>query len=153
MNICSMPAPYCIYKLTNIENGSVYIGSTDNIRRRYRNHFTTKKDLGGLFRELGKQRFCIEVIATANTKREALIIEEQSTLEARAIGSVYNTKDANKNYITNGRAENTATHKYCFKCRRTLLRSAFHKHSSKNDGLQPMCKEDAKKCRNMNKKD
>ena len=55
-----------IYKITNKINGKVYIGQSNNIERRKREHFdwnkTSKQYIDIIIRDLGQENFSFEVL-------------------------------------------------------------------------------------------
>ena len=55
-----------IYKITNNKNGMIYIGQTNNIERRYKEHFiwdqSNKQYIDQVIWELGKENFSFEII-------------------------------------------------------------------------------------------
>lgn len=54
-----------IYMLTDTSNGSIYIGSTSNLRRRINEH---RKHRGGVCLKYGIKDFVVDVIETVETK-------------------------------------------------------------------------------------
>lgn len=55
-----------IYKITNINNNKVYIGQSNNLERRYKEHFiwnlNNKQYIDELIQDLGKENFSFEII-------------------------------------------------------------------------------------------
>lgn len=55
-----------IYKITNINNNKVYIGQSNNLERRYKEHFVwklnNKQYIDELIQDLGKKNFSFEII-------------------------------------------------------------------------------------------
>ena len=77
---------YEIYKITNDVNGLVYIGYTSmGLSERLRHHAKYKKSvISQAIREIGKERFSISRIDTAETKEEAIRKEKVLTLQYRS---------------------------------------------------------------------
>lgn len=55
-----------IYKITNVNNNKVYIGQSNNLERRYKEHFiwnlNNKQYIDELIQDLGKENFSFEII-------------------------------------------------------------------------------------------
>lgn len=77
---------YEIYKITNNENGLIYIGYTTlGLKERFRHHAKYKKSvISQAIREHGKECFDIACIDTAQTKKEAIQKEKHWTLFYRS---------------------------------------------------------------------
>lgn len=84
---------FYVYKITNMRNGKIYIGKTNNIARRWAKHLSTAKiknpdDYSYIHKSINKwgaENFSIEIIAEYLTEEESLqaeidfIVEYEST--------------------------------------------------------------------------
>ncbi|MBR1805456.1 MAG: GIY-YIG nuclease family protein, partial [Selenomonadaceae bacterium] len=60
-----------IYKITNTDNGKIYIGQTTRtVEERFQEHMDSPFLIGRAIRKHGVDKFTIEVIATCETKEE-----------------------------------------------------------------------------------
>lgn len=65
-----------IYKLTNMDNGKIYIGQTRfNLEKRFKEHAKADSYIGYAIRQHGEDRFKREVLATCKTREEAYALE------------------------------------------------------------------------------
>ena len=65
-----------VYKITNLDNGKIYIGQTKfTIEKRFKEHAKTKSHIGDAIRKYGEEQFDLEVLATCETREEAYELE------------------------------------------------------------------------------
>lgn len=85
---------YQVYKITNKINGMVYIGSSTNVERRWRQHKEAsfnKKDhhynypLMIAFRKYGINNFTFEIINTLYTKEEMIKVEHDQIVKENCV--------------------------------------------------------------------
>ena len=74
-----MSETFYLYKITNILNQKLYIGITNDVKRRWRSHSHDKTVLGAAIRKYGKQNFKKEVLVVGPTE------EYVKDLEIKAI--------------------------------------------------------------------
>ncbi len=84
-----------LYKITNTINNKYYIGSSSNLKRRFRDHKKnleenkhSNKHLQASYNKYGKEAFIFEIIKFVS--KEKLIEEEQALLNTLDFNKVYN---------------------------------------------------------------
>lgn len=91
-----------IYQITNLINGKIYIGQTNNYHKRWSNHRTSKNDtvISRAIQKYGVENFSFEVLMKGLTEEEAnrqeiaLIKQKKSK-----VPNGYNVADGGKNII------------------------------------------------------
>ena len=94
-----------IYKITNKINGKVYIGQSNNIERRKREHFdwnkTSKQYIDIIIRDLGQENFSFEVLEECSLE-ELTCKEKQYIQQYNSFYDGYNkTKGGQNEYCGN----------------------------------------------------
>ena len=85
-----------IYKITNLDNGKIYVGRTQRtVKERFQGHCRAKSLLGRAIRAHGKDRFSIEILAECDDFNEA------NELERRFIAE-FHCKSPNGYNLTDG---------------------------------------------------
>lgn len=103
-----------IYKITNIQNGKIYVGQSNNIKRRWREHLSLTSTAHSAIREsikkYGKESFIFEVLEECPVE----LLNERETYwirELKSFGEGYNLNEGGE-YSSrgenNGRARLTA---------------------------------------------
>ena len=65
-----------VYKITNIDNGKIYIGQTKfSLEKRFKEHAKADSYLGYAIRQHGEDHFKREVLATCETREKAYALE------------------------------------------------------------------------------
>ena len=101
---------YSIYKITNTVNGKVYIGFTENVERRWRQHknlsSTGKKPLYQAFRKYGIEKFDFEIIFESENRELTLLeMEPKFIVEYDSIHNGYNLQSGGTNTNTTSMKE------------------------------------------------
>lgn len=76
----TIPEIACVYKITNVENGMYYIGSTNNLRRRmYAHSSNCKKEyhIGRAISKHGKAKFEVSIIETFGSGSRSQLFERE----------------------------------------------------------------------------
>ena len=102
---------YSIYKITNNINGKCYIGFTEDVDRRWKQHKRLLnrgvKPLYQAFRKYGLQNFTFEVIYESEDRGETLLIKEPYFIKLYdSIKSGYNFLEGGTNTNTPERRQN-----------------------------------------------
>lgn len=80
-----------VYKITNLVNGKIYVGQTNNVRRRFQEHLHDKRNghpIHLAMKKYGKENFACEILYHGENYNE----------EERHWISFYNTNDKDKGY-------------------------------------------------------
>ena len=65
-----------VYKLTNMDNGKIYIGQTKfTVEKRFKEHAKAKSLIGEAIRDYGEEHFLLEVLKICETREEAYALE------------------------------------------------------------------------------
>lgn len=90
----------CIYKITNTENGKVYIGSTVKLKQRINNHIKklkenthSNKDLQKDWNIHGSNKFKYEIVEVVELTNKLPVKEKQFIDEYKELNGVYNKSD------------------------------------------------------------
>ena len=88
-----MPDVYCIYKITNLINSKVYIGRTNNLKRRIKQHrnLSSNRYLSKSIKKYGWENFSVEIL------ERNLNIENVPNIESKYIEE-YNSTNRNFGY-------------------------------------------------------
>lgn len=96
---------YSIYKITNNINGKCYVGFTEDIARRWKQHkrllHQGKKPLYQAFRKYGLQNFTFDVIYESDNRDETLLIKEPYYIK------LYDSVKNGYNFLEGGTDPNT----------------------------------------------
>lgn len=72
---------FYVYKITNLINGKIYIGKTNDIKRRWKEHLKSSKlsqyPIYRAIRKYGSSNFLIEKLEEFETENEALLAESK----------------------------------------------------------------------------
>ena len=65
-----------VYKLTNTDNGKIYVGQTRfSVEKRFKEHAKAPTLIGDAIRKYGEEQFLIEVLENCETREEAYELE------------------------------------------------------------------------------
>lgn len=90
---------YSIYKITNTENGKIYIGQTNNWKKRYQHYKTSsfnpnssdyKRPIHSAIRKYGLSKFNFEIIEEINHGEQQSFIDEREMFFINFFNSVIN---------------------------------------------------------------
>lgn len=96
---------YSIYKITNLVNSKCYIGFTEDVKRRWKQHKVNRKNgvkpLYQAFRKYGIENFAFEVIYESEDRDETLLIKEPYYIQLYdSIKNGYNFQEGGNNTNT-----------------------------------------------------
>ncbi|WP_215225876.1 GIY-YIG nuclease family protein [Echinicola shivajiensis] len=98
-NTKEMPSVACVYRITNTINNKFYIGSTNNLQHRMKQHssyFNINNKLNGEYKKYGLENFNVEIVFQTPFYKT---LELTEILQNRDTPLLYNEKISSSTYI------------------------------------------------------